>query len=145
MVFEDLSIKIEGAEIVDQYKTEYGPSREAPAGMKFLWVQLFLENSGVENIDLPEEDHFSALYGTEEYKPTYGHRDGYKDYISLGDTLFPRDPQHAWLRFDIPAQAELKDIQFAFLPDSTRVSFSRTQSGSSYYDHPVFIWALGLE
>jgi hypothetical protein len=143
--FEGLSIKIERGEINDQYKTEYGPLRDAPAGMKFLWVQLFLENADDESIDLPGEDHFSVLSGAKEYKPTYGHREDYIDYVALGDSIFPGNPLEGWLRFEIPAEAGLGDIQFAFLPESTRITFSRTQSGSSYYDHPVFIWRLEPE
>ncbi len=142
VIYEGLSIRVEQAELNEEYETEFGTMREAPEGRKFLWIQLLLET--VENIEapLPDADHFSALYGTIEFKPTYGHRDRYTDYTSLPDTLFPDNPRQAWLRFDIPLEAEPADLRFAFLPDSTWVSFSKSASGASYYDHPVYLWKL---
>jgi len=140
--FEDLTVQIGGVEINDRYKTSFGPVRDSTPGLEFLWVQVLLENNGQAAIDLPGEDHFSVLHGGREYKPTYGHRDGYPDYTSLGGTVYPGSPLEGWLRFDIPEEAALDDIQFAFLPESTRITFTRTQSGGSYYNHPVYLWRL---
>jgi hypothetical protein len=140
--FNDLIIRIGGVEINEQYRTRFGPMRDATPGIKFLWVLVVVENGGEAGIDLPGEDHFSILLGGNEYKPTYGHRDGFPDFTSLGGAVFPGKPLEGWLRFDIPDEAELKDLQFAFLPESTRITYTRTQSGGSIFDHPVFLWRL---
>jgi hypothetical protein len=139
--YNGLSVKIKQAEFNDRYKTEYGTFRDATPGVKFLWIQLSLETVDKEGVPVPDADHFSALYGLAEYKPTYGHRDGAPDYSSLGPILFPGGSHQVWLRFDLPAEADLSDVQFAFLPESTRISSSRS-SGTAYYDHPAFLWRL---
>jgi hypothetical protein len=140
--FEDFIIRIGRVEINEQYKTKFGPLRDATPGVKFLWVQVIVENSGDANIELPGEEHFSVLDGAREFKPTYGHRDGFPDYTSLSGAIFPGSPLEGWLRFDIPAEAGLDDLQFAFLPESTRITYTRTQSGDSIFDHPLFLWRL---
>ncbi len=142
VTFEDLTVQIGGVELNDQYKTRFGPVRDATPGVKFLWVQVLVENQGQAGIDLPGEEHFSVLQADREYKPTYGHRDGFPDYTSLGSAVSPGSPLEGWLRFDIPAEVEIKDLQFAFLPESTRITYTRTQSGGSIFDHPVFLWRL---
>jgi hypothetical protein len=139
--YNDLSIKIEQAEFNERYKTEYGTFRDASPDQKFLWIQFSLETVDKKGVPVPDSDHFSALYGSVEYKPTYGHRDGAPDYSSLGPNLFPGGSHQVWLRFDLPAEADLSDVQFAFLPESTRISSSRS-SGTAYYDHPAFLWRL---
>lgn len=142
VTFEDLTIQIGGVELNDQYKTRFGPVRDATPGVKFLWVQVLVENNGQAVKDLPAEDHFSVLHAGREYKPTYGHRDGFPDYTSLGGAVLPGSPLDGWLRFDIQEETGLDDLQFAFLPESTRITYTRTQSGSSIFDHPVFLWRL---
>jgi hypothetical protein len=142
VTYKGLSVRMVKAEISDQYKTEFGTIREPSDGSKFLWIQVILENVATKNAALPDLEHYSVLYERTEFKPTYGHRDGYPDYASLETTVFPGKPKEAWLRFDIPAEAEMPDLQFAFLPESSKVTFFSSQSKASYYDHPVYLWSL---
>jgi hypothetical protein len=46
----------------------------------------------------------------------------------------------AWLRFDIPADAELKELQFAFLPESFQISVSFSPGNYPWGDHPIYLW-----
>ena len=38
IVYDDLQVTMSQAEITTSYPTEYGSTREPPAGMKFLWI-----------------------------------------------------------------------------------------------------------
>ena len=124
IIYNDLQVEMNQAEITTSYLTEYGSSREPPAGQKFLWVHINLKNIRQHEQNLPAIEHFSVLYGTTEFKPTYGHRDGYADYTALKTSMYQGQDVAAWLRFDIPAVAELVDLWFAFLPESSQVSVS---------------------
>ena len=128
-------------EITDTFINEFGSQRVPPAGQKFLWIHLALENIGLEEILLPESENFSVLYAESEFKPIYGHRQGYADYTDLGTVLFPRQKLDAWLRFDIPAEADLRELWFVFLPTSAQVGVSPS---SPYYpyseDKPTYVW-----
>ncbi|MGC1379211.1 MAG: DUF4352 domain-containing protein [Anaerolineales bacterium] len=136
--YEGLQVTIDHAELSTDYLTEYGSRREPPADTKFLWVQVALKNSGAQAHDLPAAQHFSALYGGGEFKPTYGHRQGYADYTVLDGVVYPGQSLVAWLRFDVPAVAELSLLQFAYLPKSSRVTYS----DYAWRDQPVFLWRL---
>jgi hypothetical protein len=46
----------------------------------------------------------------------------------------------AWLRFDIPAALELKELLFAFLPESSQVSLAFSPSDYPWGDHPIYLW-----
>jgi hypothetical protein len=47
----------------------------------------------------------------------------------------------AWLRFDIPVNAELKDLRFIFLPESSHVGVSFSSPNYPYVeDHPTYVW-----
>lgn len=137
-----LAMRIQTAELNASYSTEYGTTRDAPSGNLFLWVQLSLKSTDTEGTKLPEMEHFSALFAGEEFKPTYGHREDCPDYTSLTGLLFPGSPETACLRFDLPESAGLAQIQFAFLPETTKVTVLRTDHEASYYDHPIFLWRL---
>jgi hypothetical protein len=121
--------------------TEFGSTREPPAGKKFLWIHIVLKNIAQQEQDLPAPEHFSALYGTTEFKPTYGHRKDYADYMALTTNIVQGQEVDAWLRFDIHAAAELQDLWFAFLPESSRVSIAFSPSAYSWADHPIYLWA----
>ena len=141
IVYKDLQVTMDQAEITASYITEYGSSREPTTDIKFLWVHLILKNIGQQEQTLPAEEHFSALFGTTEFKPTYGHRKDYTDYITLNTVIGSSEEVDAWMRFDVPADAELKDLTFAFLPDSSQVSFGFSSSDYSWADHPIYLWS----
>jgi len=129
------------AEITESFINEFGSQRMPSAGKTFLWVQVVLENVGNDEIALPEPEHFSALYAESEFKPIYGHRQGYTDYTTLSSTLFPNQKLDAWLRFDIPATAELKDLWFVFLPTSAQVGVLPSSPNYPYAeDKPTYVW-----
>ena len=131
------------AEITNGYETEYGSSREPAAGAKFLWIQIILENTGTRELTLPAPEHFSVLFGLSEFKVSYGHRKDHLDYQSLDPRLFQGQKTEAWLRFDIPAEAELKDLQFVFIPESSQVGAAILSVDYSWADHPAFFWQCG--
>ncbi len=128
------------AEITGSYINEYGSDREPPAGKRFLWVHIALKNTSQHEMSLPASEHFSALNGTVEYKSIYGHRQDRIDYMTLTTGLVQGQAVDAWLRFDIPAALELKDLQFAFLPESSQISAGFSSSEYSWGDHPIYLW-----
>jgi hypothetical protein len=136
--YDGLQVTIDHAELSTDYLTEYGSRREPPPGEKFLWVQVALKNSDTQAHDLPAVEHFSVLYGSSEFKPIYGHRQAYADYTLLGGVVYPGQSLVAWLRFDVPAVAELTMLQFAYLPKSSRVTYLHYD----WRDQPVFLWKL---
>ena len=140
VVYDDLQVAMSQAEITTGYLTEYGSTREPPAGKKFLWIHIILQNIGQNERNLPAPEHFSVLNGTTEFKPTYGHRKDYADYMALTTGMVQGQDVNAWLRFDIPADVELKDLQFAFLPESSQVSVGFSSSDYPWGDHPIYLW-----
>jgi hypothetical protein len=104
-------------------------------------VHLRLKNIGHVQLDIPVSEHFSVLYTAAELKPTYGHRKDYADYTALGATIFPGQEVDAWLRFDIPIAAELNDLRFIFLPESSEVGTSFNSPAYPYArDKPTYVW-----
>ena len=96
---------------------------------------------GQKEMDMPKSEHFSALYAGAEFKPTYGHRKDYTDYMALGPVLFPNQQVDAWLRFDVPANAGLKDLRFVFLPESSQVGVLSSSPNYPYAEnHPTYVW-----
>jgi hypothetical protein len=82
-----------------------------------------------------------VLYAESELKPTYGHRKDHADYMALDQVIFPDQGVDAWLRFDVPVAAELKDLRFVFLPESAQVGVSFSSPNYPYAeDHPTFVW-----
>ncbi len=140
IVYNDLQVAMSQTEITTSYLTEYGSTREPPAGKKFLWIHINLQNLAQNERNLPTPEHFSVLYGTTEFKSTYGHRKDYADYMALTTGVVQGQDVDAWLRFDIPADAELKGLQFAFLPESSQVSFGFSSSDYAWGDHPIYLW-----
>ncbi len=140
IIYKDLQVLMRQAEITTSYLTEYGSSREPPAGQKFLWIRINLKNISQHEQSLPATEHFSVLYGKTEFKPTYGHRNGYADYTALKAAMYQGQDVDAWLRFDIPAVTELEDLWFAFLPESSQVSVSFSPNDYPWGDHPIYLW-----
>jgi len=140
IVHDNLEVTVDGAEFTSGYLTEYGTSREPPTDTKFLWVRVALKNLGRQAHTVPATEHFSVVYHASEFKPAYGHRQDHVDYTSLTSMLYQGSPQTAWLRFDLPATAELTALQFAYLPESSRVTFSPTNY--VWANHPVYLWRL---
>jgi hypothetical protein len=60
--------------------------------------------------------------------------------MALTTNLVQEQEVDAWLRFDIPAALELKDLWFAFLPESSQVSTGFSSSKYSWGDHPIYLW-----
>jgi hypothetical protein len=143
VAYADFRVTMAQAEITSSYITEYGSKRDAPLGTEFLWVHVLLKNVGKVERGLPAIEHFSALYGASEFKPIYGHRQMYADYTTLKPVVYQGQQVDAWLRFDVPAGAELKDLQFAFLPESFQVSTSFAPTDYPWADHPIYLWRCG--
>lgn len=141
IIWRDLQVSMDRVEVTDQFITEFGTQRLPTGDKKFLWVHVRLENIGKGEIVLPGFENFSVLYAESEIKPIYGHRQGYTDYTDLGTTLFPGETLDAWLRFDIPAAAELNDLLFVFLPTSAQVGVSPSSPNYPYAgSKPTYVW-----
>jgi len=139
--WDQLQVTMDQLEVTQDYITDYGSSRIPTEGNKFLWVHIRLENTGQIELDVPLQEHFSILYAAVELKPTYGHRADYVDYTTLGPVIFPNQELEGWLRFDIPAAAELKDLRFVFLPESSQVGTSFSSPNYPYAeDKPTYVW-----
>jgi len=141
IAWEHLQVTMDQLEISQDYLTDYGSTRTPPDGQKFLWVHVRLKNVGQIQLDVPAAEHFSVLYAATELKPTYGHRQGYGDYTTLGPFIFPDQELDAWLRFDIPITASLNDLRFVFLPESSQVGTSFSSPEYPYAkDKPTYVW-----
>ena len=141
VTWQNLQVNMEQADITDTFVTDFGSQRDPSAGQKFLWVHVRLKNVGKNEINIPAPENFSVLYVASEFKPIYGHRQGYVDYITLDSTLFPEQEVDAWLRFDIPVDADLKNLWFVFLPDSSAVGISPSSPNYPWAnDHTMFAW-----
>ena len=141
ITWENLQVIMDQPEFSEVYATDYGSTRVPPAGGKFLWVHIGLKNIGQEEADVPTSEHFSVLYASTELKPTYGHRAGYKDYTTLPLFIFPDQVLDGWLRFDVPATAELSELLFVFIPESSQVGASYGSPNYPYAaDKPTYVW-----
>jgi hypothetical protein len=140
VIYNDLQMVMSQVEITTSYLTEFGSTREPPAGKKFLWIRISLKNIGQGERVLPAPEHFSLLNGATEFKPTYGNRKDYADYMTLTTGMVPGQDVDAWLRFDILAALELKDLWFVFLPESSQVSIGFSSSDYPWANHPIFLW-----
>lgn len=144
ITWDDLQVTMDQLEVTQDYVTDYGSTRIPPSGQKFLWVDIRLKNTGQIEMDIPLSEHFSVLYAGTELKPSYGHRQGYADYTALGSVIFPNQELDSWLRFDIPTAAELKDMRFVFLPESSQVGASFSSPNYPYSeDKPTYVWKCG--
>ena len=141
IIWRDLQVTMEQVELTEDFITEFGTTRIPSASEKFMWVHVQLKNIGQKEIEAPLPEHFSVLYAATELKPTYGHRKDYADYFALDPVIFPNQEVDAWLRFDVPVAAELKDLRFVFLPESSQVGASFSSPNYPYADgHPTFVW-----
>lgn len=132
---------LEQVEITGEYLTDYGSTRVPPAGQKFLWAHIRLKNTGQVEVDTPILEHYSILYAGTELKPTYGHRDAHAEYTALDTSIFPDHELDGWLRFDIPETAELKDMLFVFIPESSQIGASFSSPTYPYAaGKPTFVW-----
>lgn len=139
--WRDLKVVLDQAEVTDRFVNEFGSQRVPSAGQKFLWAQVTLKNVGTNEILFPEPENFSVLYAESEFKPIYGHRQGYPDYADLDSTLFPEQEVDGWLRFDIPIAADLNDLWFVFLPTSAQVGVSPSSPNYPYAENkPTYVW-----
>ncbi len=136
-----LTVQMSQAEITNEFITEFGSQRIPSPGQKFLWIRIRLENTGSQEINLPGADHFSVLYADSELKPTYGHRQDHPDYTAQTTPLYPGQVIEAWLRFDIPATAELQALRFVFMPESVQLGVRPVSAGYPWGgEHPIFVW-----
>jgi hypothetical protein len=141
ITWDELQVTMDQLEVTQDYMTDYGSTRIPPAGQKFMWVHVLLKNTGQVEMDVPLSEHFSLLYAGAELKPSYGHRQGYLEYTTLGTVIFPDQSLEGWLRFDIPATAELKELRFVFLPESSQVGSSYSSPNYPYADDkPTYVW-----
>lgn len=141
IVWDALQVTMDRLEITQDYFTDYGSSRVPPAGQKFLWVHIQLKNTSQTEIEVPLSEHYSILYAGTELKPSYGHRQGYSEYTAIGPTIFPDQQLDGWIRFDIPSAAELRDLHFVFLPESSQVGASYNSPNYPYADDkPTYVW-----
>jgi hypothetical protein len=141
VVYDNLQVTMTGAEVTNSYLTEYGSNREPPADKKFLWIRLLLKNISPSERNLPAPEHFSVLNVPTEFKAAYGHRKDHTDYMALTTVMVPGQIVDAWLRFDIPAAMKLKELWFAYLPESSQISFGFSSSDYPWADHPIYLWA----
>ena len=142
IIWDNLQVAMDQLEITGEYLTDFGSTRSPSAGTKFLWVHVLLKNTGQIEKDVPIYEHYSILYAATEIKPIYGHRQGYAEYTTLASVIFPNQELDGWLRFDIPATAELKDMRFVFLPESAQVGVSYSSPSYPYADDkPTYVWA----
>jgi hypothetical protein len=141
IIWDQLEVTMDELEVTGDYITDYGSSRVPTEGNKFLWVHVGLRNTGQIQMDVPASEHYSILYAATELKPGYGHRQGYTEYTTLGPLISPNQELDGWLRFDIPATAELKDLRFVFLPESAQVGASYGSPNYPYADDkPMYVW-----
>lgn len=143
ILWDDLQVSMDQFEITQEYVTDFGPTRNPPAGKKFLWVHIRLRNTGQTEMDVPVFEHYSILYAALEIKPIYGHRQGYVDYSTLGTIIYPQQELNGWLRFDIPDTAGLGEILFVFIPESAQIGTSYSSPSYPYAsDKPTYVWSL---
>lgn len=141
ITWRDLQLTMDQIETTQDFITEFGSARSPSPGMKFMWVHMQLKNAGQIEVDIPQLEHYSVLYAATELKPTYGHRQGYKDYSTLGPILFPNQEADGWIRFDIPTTAELQDLLCVFLPESAQIGTTFSSPNYPYSeDKPTYVW-----
>jgi len=141
ITWRDLQVTMDRPEITQDFITEFGSTRNPSPGTKFMWMHIQLINKGQIEVDLPRLENFSVLYAATELKPTYGYRQGYTEYSTLGPILFPDKATDGWIRFDIPAAAELKDLLCVFLPESTQIGTTFSSPNYPYSeDKPTYVW-----
>jgi len=141
ITWRELQVALDQTEITQDFITEFGSTRNPSPGKKFMWWHIQLKNAGQMEIEIPILEHFSVLYAATELKPTYGYRQGYTEYSTLGPILFPNQEADGWIRFDIPATAELHDLFCVFLPESAQIGTTISSPNYPYSeDKPTYVW-----
>ena len=141
ITWQNLQVTVDQTETSQDFVTEFGSTRNPSPGMKFMWVHIQLKNVGRIEVNVPQLEHYSVLYAATELKPTYGHRQGYMDYSTLGPILFPDQEADGWIRFDIPATAESQDLLCVFLPESSQIGTTFSSPNYPYSkDKPTYVW-----
>ena len=141
VAWDSLQVTMDQPEFTEVYETDFGSTRFPPTGGRFLWVHIGLKNTGQVETAIPAAENFSVLYASTELKPTYGHRQGYEDYTTLVQFIFPGQELDGWLRFDVPITAEFRDMLFVYLPESSQVGASYSSPNYPYADDkPTFVW-----
>ena len=141
IIWRDMQVTMDQLEITDDFINKFGSRRNPSPGKKFMWAHIQLKNVGQIEIEVPQIEHFSVLYAATELKPTYGHRQEYIDYSTLGPVLFPDQEADGWIRFDIPATAELKDMLCVFIPESAQIGTTFSSPNYPYSeDKPTYVW-----
>jgi hypothetical protein len=141
ITWRNLQVTMDHVEITADFITDFGSTRNPSPGMKFMWMHIQLRNAGQIEIEIPILEHYSVLYAATEIKPGYGYRQGYTEYSTLGPKLFPDQTADGWIRFDLPAAAELKDLLCVFLPESSQIGTSYSSPNYPYSeDKPTYVW-----
>jgi len=141
ITWRDLQVTLPQTEITQDFITEFGSTRNPSPGTKFMWMHIQLKNAGQIEIEVPILEHFSVLYAATEIKPSYGYRQSYTEYSTLGPMLFPDQQADGWIRFDIPATAELTDLLCVFLPESAQIGSTISSPNYPYSDDkPTYVW-----
>jgi hypothetical protein len=145
ILWRDLQVTLDQIEITEDFITDFGSTRVPSPGMKFMWAHIQLKNVGRIETEIPQFEHFSVLYAATELKPTYGYRQGYTEYSKLGPILFPDQEADGWIRIDIPATAELKDMLCVFIPESAQIGTTFSSPSYPYSeDKPTYVWKCAL-
>ena len=145
ILWQDLQVTLDQIEITEDFITDFGSTRVPSPGMKFMWAHIQLKNVGRIEIEIPPFEHFSVLYAATELKPTYGYRQGYTEYSTLGPILFPGQEADGWIRIDIPTTAELKDMLCVFIPESAQIGTTFSSPNYPYSeDKPTYVWQCAL-
>lgn len=105
-----------------------------------MWVHMRLKNAGKIEVEVPILEHFSVLYAATEIKPSYGYRQSYTEYSTLGPMLFPNQQADGWIRFDIPDTAELTGLLCVFLPESAQIGTTFSSPSYPYSNKPTYVW-----
>jgi len=141
ITWRDLQVTWGQNEITENFTTEFGSTRNPSPGKKFMWVHIQLKNAGKIEVEIPILEHFSVLYAATEIKPSYGYRQGFTEYSTLGPKLFPDQQADGWIRFDIPDTAELTDLLCVFIPESAQIGSTISSPNYPYSDDkPTYVW-----
>jgi len=142
ITFDNLQVNFMAHEFTTRYTDQFNTVRDAPTSIKFLWIQIGLKNIATAAHPVPTPEHFSLLYFQTEIKSSaYARRKDFLDYTTLSGKINPNQEIKAWLRFDVPVNAEAPSLWFVYLPQSSRVAFLPPNS-PAWGEHPEYLWAL---
>ena len=113
----------------------------APGGQTIMYKDLQVTMDQTEITESYETEFGSSREPTAGIKFLWIHIVLNMDYITLNTVIDAGEEVNAWLRFDVPIEAELKDLTFVFLPESTQISFGFSSTDFSWADHPIYLWS----